>query len=150
MDLSGKTYVSGMNSLSVTVLQSCAAATPTLTPAPPAATPTPLRPTPTPTPGPRAAAAPVVAAPNFSTGGEPIRFQVNLTGPAMIRLSLFSLNGELVYQTQMMGQAGANNLVWSLDNKSGLPVASGLYLYIVQTTGSSGSSLQRGKVIVVH
>ncbi|MGH7740345.1 MAG: NHL repeat-containing protein [bacterium] len=145
-DPSGKTYISGMNSLSVTVLQSCgspsASPAPTATPILSAATPTPT------VTSSRAQAA--RALPNVSRNGQPIRFQVTLPQSGIIHLSLFSLTGELVYQADLPGQTGVNSLLWGLQNSSGAPVASGLYLYVIQVNGPSGESVQKGQVVVLH
>jgi hypothetical protein len=166
-DQSGKMFISGMNSFSVTVLQSCGSASsvptaaPTATPLPPPATPTvtpaPATLTPTPVLALSPTATPVVlqakgirALPNVSKSGQPIQFNVNLTQNAVIRLSLFTPTGELVYQTQVSGEAGANNLTWFLKNRAGIPVASGLYIYVIQITGAEGNSVQRGQVMVLH
>jgi hypothetical protein len=166
-DSTGKMFISGMNSFSVTVLQSCGSASPTpqatatATPLPPPATPTvtpaPATPTPTPVLILSPTATPLVlqaktarALPNVSKSGQPIQFNVNLTQNAVIRLSLYTPTGELVYQAQIMGQAGSNSLMWFLKNRAGIPVASGLYIYLIQIIGSTGSALERGQVIVEH
>jgi hypothetical protein len=146
----GNEFVSGMNSLSVTVLQACGGSTPS--PVPTATTtwtPMPSTPTATATP----LIVPAVSAnalPNISRNGQPIRFQVTLPQAALIRLSLFTPTGELVYSTQISGQAGANSLEWLLRNRSGLPVASGLYLYVIQVSGPSGVLIHKGQVVVLH
>ena len=107
-------------------------------------------PTPTPsvspTPGFDLAAGKVAAAPSISRGGESIKFMVNLPKPGQIQLALFSVTGELVYQTNLVGTSGINQIPWSLQNQAGSSVASGLYLYRVQ----SGSVVHSGKVAVLH
>lgn len=158
-DPSGKIYVSGMNSLSVTVLQSCGAPGPSPTATPIASTPT-WTPTPTATPL-LSAATPTPtlmpfraqgarALPNVSRNGQPIHFQITLPQSGAIHLSLFSLIGELVYQADLPGQAGTNSLLWKLQNSAGSPVASGLYLYVIQVSGPSGEAVQKGQVVVLH
>jgi hypothetical protein len=92
----------------------------------------------------------MVAAPNISTNGEPIKFLVNLAHPAPIVLSLYTLAGERVYDTGMQGSAGLNTLVWNLANNQNQPVASGLYLFVLQTGDGSKTENQVGKVIVIH
>jgi hypothetical protein len=142
----GNVFVSGMNSTSVTVLQGCGPSSPTVTP-----TPTPLFQTLTPTSTPvRALLQKAAAAPNVSKGGQPIEFVVTLGQPGLIRLSLFTPTGELVYQTQVQGQSGTNSLQWLLQNRAGRSVASGIYLYVLQVTGPAGSTLSKGQVVVLH
>ena len=109
----------------------------------PTMTPT-ISPTPT---GPSLSAS---VAPNVSTGGEPIRFQVTLEDPASIHLYLYAITGELVYQTEISGQTGLNQLTWALKNQNLESVASGLYLYVLQVTGPSGLTTSKGQVVVLH
>ncbi|HET9869326.1 MAG TPA: hypothetical protein VFR02_02345, partial [bacterium] len=66
----GRTFVSGMNSLSVTVLQGCGPATPVPPTATPTLTPIPP-PSPTATPVPGGARASTAARPNLSRNGQP-------------------------------------------------------------------------------
>jgi hypothetical protein len=100
-------------------------------------------PTVTPTPKPPLS---VVAAPNISKDGQPIRFLVNLEGAAPLQLSLYSLTGEKVAELTAQGGPGANSLTWDLTNQSGSIVASGLYFYVLNAGGLS----QTGKVVVLH
>jgi hypothetical protein len=92
----------------------------------------------------------VMAVPNLSQAGQPIRFELVLRGPASIRLSLYTVLGELVYETQVQGQTGLNIVNWELVNRASQEVASGLYLYTLQATGPSGSFMRMGKVVVLH
>ena len=92
----------------------------------------------------------VVAAPNVSTAGEPIQFRVNLERSALVRLTLFTLTGEQVYTASLQGGAGENVLAWSIQNRAGSGVASGLYLYEVEIEDSSGVTRKTGKVAVLH
>ncbi|MGH7740066.1 MAG: protease pro-enzyme activation domain-containing protein [bacterium] len=103
--------------------------------------------TPTSTPG---FVRPITVEPNLSRNGQPVRFEINLEQSAVIHLRLFTVMGELVYQADLPGQAGTNSLLWRLQNSSGAPVASGLYLYVIQVNGPSGESVQKGQVVVLH
>jgi len=106
--------------------------------------------TPTPIPDRGALLQSVVAAPNFSTGGQPIRFLINLSQPAQIRLTLFALTGEQVYFAQAEGSQGLDSLVWSLQNHSGAQVASGLYIYVLAASDGTSTQTHTGKVVVIH
>jgi len=106
--------------------------------------------TPTPIPTRSALLQSVVAAPNISTGWEPVRFLVNLNGPAHVRMSLYSLSGEQVYGVQAEGSAGLNTLTWNLQNSAGQAVASGLYIYELRIVSGTDMETKTGKVIVVH
>jgi hypothetical protein len=42
-------------------------------------------------------------------------------------------------------------MIWSLRNKEGVSVASGLYIYVVRTQGlGQGTYTSRSKVVVLH
>ncbi len=93
----------------------------------------------------------VVAAPNVSRDGEPIQFLFNLEQPAWIRLSIYSLVGEQVYNVSTAGNMGSNKLVWSLQNQDGANVASGLYIYALRIENAGGdTAVKIGKVAVLH
>jgi hypothetical protein len=92
----------------------------------------------------------IVAAPNISMNGDPIRFQVNLVQPALIHLSLYTIMGEMVYQSEISGRSGLNTIAWVLQNQKYVPVSSGLYLYVLQIKGESGVMTKTGKVVVLH
>jgi hypothetical protein len=103
----------------------------------------------TPTPVTLMSVSSVVAAPNMSDGHEPIHFLVSLSQPSKISLKLFTIFGEKVYETQEMGTAGLNTLVWQAQNDSRQAVASGLYLYVVQI-GEGQTVLKSGKILIIH
>lgn len=90
------------------------------------------------------------ARPNISRDGAPIQFLVNLNQAGRIELSLFTIMGERVYQTSVQGNAGVNSLGWNLQNLSGSPVVSGLYLYQVAVQNDTRTVTQTGKVAVIH
>ena len=94
--------------------------------------------------------APVVAAPNISRDEEPIKFLVNLAQPAQMVLTLYSLSGEKIFSESAQGTVGLNTLVWDLTNTQNQPVASGLYIYVLQTVGSGKTENHMGKVVVIH
>ncbi len=119
--------------------------TPTFTPtSTPTATPSP---TPTPIPVNEFLA---FAAPNISRNGEPIRFQVELGNPASLQLSIYSLTGELVYQSAVEGSIGFNSILWNLGNQTNNPVASGLYVYVLRGTEGSKTFSKVGKVVLLR
>jgi sugar lactone lactonase YvrE len=105
--------------------------------------------TPTPTPG-NALLSSVVAEPNISQNGEPIRFLVKLNQAGQIKLSVYSVASEEVYQTTMQGSAETNSLVWDLENQVDQKVASGLYIFVLQANEGSGVVSKIGKVVILH
>ena len=92
----------------------------------------------------------VVAAPNISQGDEPIRFELTLSQHALVHLSLYTVLGEQVYETQLQGETGLNTINWGLVNRASQEVAIGLYLYVFQVSGPSGIFTRTGKIIVLH
>jgi hypothetical protein len=122
--------------------------TPTETPTPSYAGASEGRPTPTfsPTALPSGLVQSLVAAPNLSNNGQPIKFFVNLNQPAKVTLGIFTLAGEKIYDTQMEGNAGLNTITWQLQNRVQEVVASGLYLYLLQVNRET----RVGKLVILH
>jgi hypothetical protein len=87
--------------------------------------------------------------PNISRGGAPIHFEATISSPSPITLSLYDIAGELVYQTTVQGNVGANVITWDLQNQAGQQVASGLYLYLMNIPGFPGTQ-PHGKVLLLH
>ena len=92
----------------------------------------------------------IAAVPNVSRNGQPIAFRVTLDSPGLVGLSLYTLTGEKVYSAQAQGNTGLNSLVWNLQNSAGQPVASGLYLYLVEVSAEGSKQSRVGKVVVVR
>jgi hypothetical protein len=92
----------------------------------------------------------LVVAPNISHNGEPVKFLLDLGQFAKVRLSIFTLMGESVYQASAQGNAGANSLVWDVRNLANQAVASGLYVYVLQVEGENGGARKMGKVAIFH
>ena len=92
----------------------------------------------------------VVAAPNISRDEEPIEFKVQLAQPSALKLTLYDLLGEKVYQVSAEGNAGLNTIEWGLVNSMGNQVASGLYIYVLEVDGASGKTNRMGRVVVLH
>ena len=127
----------------------------TSTPSPTSTPTSTITSTPTSTPSPTETAIPandfvVVPAPNISRSGEPIQFEVTLGTSAQIKLVLYSLLGEQVYQTTVQGEVGVNNLLWQVRNQSNNPVASGIYIFTIQAIDGEGVQNKVGKVLVLH
>jgi hypothetical protein len=127
----------------------------TSTPSPTSTPTSTITSTPTSTPSPTETAIPandfvVVPAPNISRSGEPIQFEVTLGTSAQIKLVIYSLLGEQVYQTTVQGEVGVNNLLWQVRNQSNNPVASGIYIFTIQAIDGEGVQNKVGKVLVLH
>lgn len=88
----------------------------------------------------------VVAAPNVTNGQTPVTFAVELPSPSQITLSVFDIAGEQVYTSSTNGSAGLNSLPWPPKNQDGEPLASGIYIYVIQANGNQ----KMGKVYVHH
>jgi hypothetical protein len=61
-----------------------------------------------------------------------------------IRLRIFKLTGELIYDTQ--GDSSAGKVLWSLIDENSDPVASGLYLYVISNDAGQKA---KGKIAVI-
>ncbi|HEY5037744.1 MAG TPA: T9SS type A sorting domain-containing protein, partial [bacterium] len=112
-------------------------------------------PTSTPTPAPTSVVndsslQTVKAQPNVSRNGDPVNFHLNLRQPAKVQLMLFSLVGERVYQSSTEGSKGENVITWNLQSQAGFPIASGLYIYVVQAESGNGTEKYSGKIVVLH
>jgi hypothetical protein len=92
----------------------------------------------------------VKAVPNISRNRIPIDFEVNLPFASQIQLALFNITGEEVYKTETSANSGLKKILWSLQNLSGNPVTSGLYIYVIQAANGTQSFQKTGKVVVVH
>jgi hypothetical protein len=124
--------------------------TPTLTPSfTPTLTPT-VTSTITSTPTASGLLLSAVAGPNISRAGEPIKFMVNLSSNASIQLNLYSLMGEEVFMDTIEGNSGLNTITWLLRNKAQAPVASGLYIYVIQVNDGYERVTKTGKVMIFH
>ncbi len=116
--------------------------------------------TPTPTPSPSLTVVPVpdtsgagldvTAVPNISRNGVPVKLQVELGKSVQLRLAIYTVMGELVYQASVAGNPGLNTLEWPLENQMGSLVASGLYIYTLQANDGTGFKTRTGKIIVIH
>jgi hypothetical protein len=91
-----------------------------------------------------------VAAPNVSDGSQPIRLNFNLSRSAEVKLFIFTLTGELVYQTEVFGNQGVNTLIWEARNQAKQAVASGLYLYVLRANDGSAAQTVRGKIAIIR
>jgi len=98
----------------------------------------------------RAPTARIVAAPNISRNGTPIQFQVEQLQPGEIQLNIFTVTGEKVYGTKFQGHTGENVIPWVLVNEGGTSVASGVYMFIIQTKSGASAEQMAGKVLVLH
>jgi hypothetical protein len=108
-------------------------------------------PTPSATPVPkRGLIQSVVAAPNISNGIQPINFILNLGSPAMVNLSLFTVTGERVFNTQAQGNQGVTTLVWDVKNTARRQVSSGMYIFVLQVAGAGAEETRTGKVLIIH
>ncbi len=86
---------------------------------------------------------------NFSRGGQPVGFSLSLNAPARVTLALFTLTGERVYDFQIQGTSGVNQLSWNIENNAHQAVTSGLYIYVLRVFGNGTEETKVGKVVVL-
>ena len=65
-------------------------------------------------------------------------------------MTLYNLSGEMVFEERKEGNNDWNTLSWDLENKLGDQVASGLYVYRIQTVNLASQRTFVGKVVVIH
>jgi hypothetical protein len=93
----------------------------------------------------------VQARPNVSNGVKPIRIHSELNRAARLTLSIFRLNGKLLYSSQVDGSQGSVDLTWDVRSSGGGRVASGLYVYTLQAqdpTGERKDEIKKGKILI--
>ena len=123
---------------------------PKLTPTPtPTITATPTV-TPTPTIDSNILVQSAMAAPNVVRDNGPVQFRFFLGRPARVHLSLYTLTGEMVFQTTVAGTQGANTLVWDAQNQARQSVASGLYLYVLRFEDDRQTESRTGKIALIR
>lgn len=82
------------------------------------------------------------ATPNpFSPHGGPVQFEYVLAQPSAVRLRIFSLLGDLVFEQEYPagtngGQLGRNVILWNGTNQDGRFVANGVYVGLLTVEGS--------------
>jgi hypothetical protein len=67
-----------------------------------------------------------------------------------MKVAIHDLAGELVAVIEAPGVAGPNTILWIPRNKEGLPLASGLYLYLASATDPFDRFQGSGKILIVH
>ena len=92
----------------------------------------------------------LVAAPNISNGNQPVNFLLNLNSSAQVTLTLYSIAGEKVFNTQIQAGQGDTTILWNLKNSTGQSVASGLYIFYLKAEGADTTQTRIGKVLVIH
>jgi hypothetical protein len=65
-------------------------------------------------------------------------------------LHLTTLTGEQVYSQKAQGNQGLNTIVWDVKNNQGQPVASGLYVYLIQVDDGASTIRKSGKLVILH
>ncbi len=89
-----------------------------------------------------------IIATEFSLGNYPNPFNpsttitYNLTTPGVVQLNIYDVNGRLIrtLANQVMQSVGSHSVVWDGLNASGQSVASGIYMYELQTSEMTETS----------
>lgn len=96
----------------------------------------------------------VIVYPNPTSHGATITFQ--LTKSADVTLEIYDLTGHLLYTDVLRGVVGQQPaspreiFVWECENQVGEPIASGIYLYVLEATREAEIVRRSGKVAVVR
>jgi len=65
-----------------------------------------------------------------------VTFKYNLQGAADVKIKIFDVGGKLIREIKSTGAAGSNTSVWDITNTHGQKLASGVYLYILESGGN--------------
>jgi hypothetical protein len=93
-----------------------------------------------------------IRTPSFShralMGRTSVLFQAQGISASRFDVEVFSLTGSKVYS----GTANGNSLRWNLKSKSGLPLANGIYLYVIKIRGPDGHVIRSSvkKLVVLR
>ncbi|HRY30479.1 MAG TPA: T9SS type A sorting domain-containing protein [Elusimicrobiota bacterium] len=88
--------------------------------------------------------------PNPLKGASSANFGITLNSAATVRLRIFNLLGEEVYDRTESFAAGPQIIAWNLRNDSGQRVASGVYIYRLEVDGPGGSEEVTKKLVVIQ
>lgn len=117
----------------------CPTATPTSTPGTPTVTPTPV-----------GGVFTVQAWPNLSRNNSAIHFKLTLPRPMGMKVAIYDLAGELVALIEVPGIPGPNDIPWLPQDKGGLLLASGLYIYLASAMDPVDHFHKSGQFLIVH
>jgi flagellar hook assembly protein FlgD len=93
----------------------------------------------------------VQARPNVSNGTMPIHFHVELNRSARLTLSIFNLNGRLLYRAKATESEGSVDLEWNVRTTSGNTISSGLYVFSLKSEDSASdrkTEVKTGKILI--
>jgi hypothetical protein len=93
----------------------------------------------------------VQARPNVSNGTTPIRFHVELNRSTRLTLSIFNLNGRLLYRSTAVNSESSVDLEWNIRTTSGNTISSGLYVFSLKGEDPSGDrkgEFKMGKILI--
>ncbi len=72
-----------------------------------------------------------------------------LCNEADVKVKIYTISGEVVVELTQQGQPGMNSIYWDAKNKTGRGVASGTYIYSIETMDGQGKKKVWGKMAVV-
>ncbi|MFQ6043052.1 MAG: gliding motility-associated C-terminal domain-containing protein, partial [Candidatus Poribacteria bacterium] len=94
----------------------------------------------------------VIAYPNPAKNEDVVTIRFKLTRTADVTLKIYNVAGEIIYTEERKNAIGRINewFAWDGKNQAKLPVASGVYIYILEAESSAGQKVRRsGKIAVV-
>ncbi|MBM3240104.1 hypothetical protein FJZ31_27785 [Candidatus Poribacteria bacterium] len=94
----------------------------------------------------------VIAYPNPAKKADIVTIRFKLTQTADVTLKIYSVAGEIIYAEEKNKAIGRINewFLWEGKNQTKHPVASGVYVYIIEAENSEGQKVHRsGKIAVV-
>ena len=94
----------------------------------------------------------VIAYPNPAKNEDIVTVRFKLTKTADVTLKIYNVAGEIIYTEERKNAVGRREewFAWDGKNQAKLPVASGVYIYILEAENSAGQKARRsGKIAVV-
>ena len=69
-------------------------------------------------------------------GAGNMMFKYNLGAAGDVTIKIYDLGGRLIRELQQAGQPGSNTATWDTTNRHGQKMASGVYIYILESGGA--------------
>ena len=89
----------------------------------------------------------VFAGPNIIRENDPVHLNYTLSKNASVKISIITLSGEIIYEEDLNGKIGENQLTWNQARQS---TASGLYIYVLRSNDGSAQETRKGKILIIH
>ena len=93
---------------------------------------------------------PIFAYPNPAKNVSSIGFSFSTNRATSMRLKIYNLVGQLVYERAFTSGTGAQTATWNLQNDSGAKIASGLYICRIEGDAGNEHDVVSRKFVVIQ